>query len=87
MSDDTPTKPIAIPSAAGIVAKAGKEPLPVLLDLNRDGILDAEQKWFWHGIADGAYWLLARVFPAAVQTQLVKAGIPKVREVINVVAK
>ncbi len=43
---DTP-----IPAAAGIVALAGKQPLPLLLDLNGDGILDVKQSWFWDGAA------------------------------------
>jgi hypothetical protein len=48
MSDpiQTPTEP-SIPSAAGIVAKGGKSPLPRALDLDGDGVPDYQQHWFW----------------------------------------
>lgn len=91
MASDTPTHPetpaVILPSAAGIVAKAGTEPLPLLLDLNRDGIRDAEQRWFWHGLASGLYALLGYAFPKATESLVVKAALPKLDAVIDEVTK
>lgn len=88
MASDTPTDPgFRLPSTEGIVAKAGTEPLPLLLDLNRDGIRDADQRWFWHGIATTAYAIIGFLFPKAIETQVVKAALPKLDAFIDEVTK
>ncbi len=86
---ETPTDPIGIriPSAAGTIAKAGKEPIPIYLDVNRDGILDYEQKWFRSGLADIAFGLVAALFPRAAQSQVLQQAKPHIDAIINAGAK
>ncbi len=91
MPSETPTNPdmpaVRIPSAEGIVAVVGKVPIPIYLDLNRDGIIDYEQKWFRSALADGAFWLVSSLFPKAAQSQILQQARPHIDAILGAGAK
>ena len=63
MSDATTTAEtpaVALPSASGVVAVAGKQQLALLVDLNRDGIPDIQQGWFWNKALGWFAWAAER---------------------------
>lgn len=85
---DTPTAPgTPIPSAAGIVAVAGKEPLPIIIDLNRNGIVDINEAPVRQFFANVAYGLLGQVFKSAAQTKVLEQVKPHLEALAQVGAK
>lgn len=84
---NTPTDPIGIPSATGIVANVGKEPIPLHLDLNRDGVLDYEQRWFRSGLANIFYGIAGAVFRNAPQTKVLEQVKPYLDAIAQTGAK
>lgn len=68
---ETPTDP-AIPSAEGIVARAGVMPLAKALDLNGDGIPDYQQKWFRDAVAGAMFQIVAIFFPKSPWAMVLK---------------
>lgn len=80
--------PVApIPSSAGIVATAGKQPLNKLLDLNGDGIPDYDQKWLRDLLAGGFFKLLAFFFPNSPWAMVLKQYEKEITALIETGAK
>lgn len=72
-----------LPSASGAVATAGKQPVPVILDLNRNGRPDYTEKDVRRAAANFIYFLVGLIFPKAPQTQAaqqVKAAVDAIIE-------
>lgn len=84
MANETPTDPsFPILTTANIVAKAGKQPLPVLLDLNGDGIPDYQQKWFRDTLSGALFKALAAVWPKSPWALLIKQYEAEIQALID----
>lgn len=85
MPSDTPTNPeFRIPSAAGIVAVAGKQPEPEIVAAIRE--LWGE-KPVRDAIANGLFWLVTRIVPGAAQSIALKQLEPHIMAIIETGSK
>jgi len=86
--DQTPIEtPAVIPSSAGIVATAGKAKLPLVLDLDQDGIADYQSKKIRHALAGGLFWALTFFFPKSPWALALKQLEPQITELLSAGSK
>ena len=88
--DNTPTAETVVvvgPSASGVVAVVGTQPIPWFLDLNGDGIPDWQQRGVRDAVANIAFGLLGRLFPGSAQAMTLKQLQPAITTIIQAGSK